>query len=132
MRIGIVGGTGKMGKWFETFFKRQGLEVFVWDRSLPFGSKEIIGGLDVVLVSVPLSVAEKVIRRVGPHLKDEALFMDLCSVKVLPVRWMLEASHAEVVGAHPLFGPQSKVLDGLTICLCPVRAPKWLEEIKSV
>lgn len=130
MRIGIVGGTGKMGRWFEGFFKRQGLEVLVWDETSGVDPGEVVPTLDVVLVSVPLSVAEGVIKEVGPHLREDALFMDLCSVKALPIKWMLEASRSEVIGAHPLFGPRDGLLDDLAICLCPARTKRWLEEMR--
>lgn len=132
MRIGIVGGTGKMGRWFEGFFKRQGFEVLVWDESSRLNPREVVPALDVLIVSVPLSVAEAVIRQLGPYLREDALFMDLCSVKVLPVKWMLETSCSEVIGAHPLFGPRDGLLEDLTICLCPARSKRWLERMRSV
>lgn len=130
MRIGIVGGTGKMGRWFEGFFKKQGFEVLVWDETTEIDPEEVVPTLDVLIVSVPLSVLEGVIKQLGPYLRKDALFIDISSVKVLPVKWMLEASRSEVIGAHPLFGPRDGLWEDLSICLCPARGKRWLEEVR--
>src|SRR5262249_42275792 len=62
---------------------------------------------------------------VAPSLSPGALLMDCCSVKVKPVEWMLKAApeDTEVVGLHPLFGPQSGRggVAGMTVVICPAR-----------
>jgi prephenate dehydrogenase len=51
--------------------------------------------------------------------------MDVCSVKVLPVRWMRETlpEHVEILATHPMFGPDSArySLAGHKLVLCPER-----------
>ena len=53
--------------------------------------------------------------------------MDTCSVKVHPVRAMLEAVPVEnpVIGTHPMFGPDSAGggVDGLPMLVYARRAP---------
>lgn len=132
MRIGIIGGTGAMGRWFEEFFRGQGLEVLVGGKAQGLPPGEIAQGADVVIVSVPLGETLRVIREVGPFMRGRQLLMDFSSVKVLPVRAMLEASPSEVIGAHPLFGPRARLDEGLSICLCPARGGRWLPRIKEI
>jgi prephenate dehydrogenase len=80
---------------------------------------------DAVILAVPISGLERVLEEIRPHLKPASLVVDVCSVKELPIRWMLEAlpPEVEILGTHPMFGPDSaaQVLEGRKIVLCPVR-----------
>lgn len=55
-----------------------------------------------------------------------ALVIDVASVKVRPIQLMrdLLPPETEIIGTHPLFGPQSGKdgIAGLPIAFCPVRA----------
>jgi prephenate dehydrogenase len=45
----------------------------------------------------------------APALRPGQLIIDTCSVKERPLEWMLEElpDHVQIVGTHPLFGPDS-------------------------
>ncbi len=79
----------------------------------------------VVVLAVPVSALRRVLRRMSVHLSPGALVVDVCAVKVLPVRWMKEIlpPSVSVLGTHPLFGPESDTgtLRGQRIVLCPAR-----------
>ena len=124
--IGIVGGTGGIGKWFATFFAGEGYPVHVTGRSTGMPLPELADRCRVVIVSVPIAATIDAIRRVGPHLPEESLLMDFTSLKEEPVREMLKATAAEVVGCHPLFGPDCPSLAGENVILCPGRGERWL------
>lgn len=132
IRIGIIGGTGGIGRWMERFFKKQGYPVQVSGRTsgldLPTMAKEC----PVVIVGVPIGVTEELIRTIGPYMPKESLLMDLTSFKTGPVKAMLASSNSEVIGLHPLFGPRIKTLKGHTIAFCPVRSQKWLPWVKEI
>lgn len=85
----------------------------------------------VVVLAVPVQALPRVLDEISPHLRENALVVDVCSVKVAPVRWMLDRlpSHVEVVGTHPLFGPQSAAdgLAGHTVVVCPARTSRKRE-----
>ena len=66
-----------------------------------------VPGSDVVVLSVPAPAVPEVMDRVAPYLGDAHILADVCSVKVLPMRWMQERFSGEVVGAHPFFGPDN-------------------------
>ena len=82
-------------------------------------------GQKIVILSVPISAIVGMIRRVRPHLKSGALVVDVCSVKVLPDRWLSEHLPPDIgyLPTHPMFGPDSAAdsLEGRKIVLCPGR-----------
>jgi prephenate dehydrogenase len=124
-QIGIIGGTGGMGRWFADFLKDEGYTVNVSGRRSGMVMKEMADCCQVIVVSVPISATTSIIQQVSPYMKKEALLMDLTSLKADPVKAMTQYSHSEVIGCHPLFGPQVKDIEGHHIVLCPARANKW-------
>lgn len=89
---------------------------------------------EIVIFAVPLKSLEDVLKRAAPFLRPDALCIDVCSVKLKPIELMLETlpSSVEIIGTHPLFGPQSgkESIEGLKIAFCPVRTTK-AEEVKN-
>jgi prephenate dehydrogenase len=87
-----------------------------------------VASKDIVLLAVPVQFLKSVLQNIAPHLKPGALVMDVSSVKVRPTEWMLThlPAHVDIVGTHPLFGPQSgkNGIAGLNLVLCPVRTNK--------
>jgi len=130
--IGIIGGTGGMGKWFSKFFRRAGYPVVATGRTRGPDYASLAAACPVVIVSVPIAVTEDVIRKIGPCLPKESLLLDLTSLKEGPVRAMLAASVAEVIGLHPLFGPGVSSLSGQNIAVCPARGNSWLPWLKDI
>ena len=80
---------------------------------------------DVIVLAPPVQEIEAVARRLAPHLRPGTLVLDVCSVKVEPLRLLVEIlpAHCAIVGTHPLFGPQSgrDGIAGLNISVCEVR-----------
>lgn len=130
--IGIVGGSGKMGQWFKRFFTAAGYKVEIAGRKTVLTPTELAQKSRVLIVSVPIAATAATIKELGPHLSKGALFMDLTSLKKEPVEAMLKYSEAEVIGAHPLFGPGEKLLKGKNIVLCPARGERWLPWLKEL
>jgi len=132
IEIGIIGGTGRMGRWFAGFFKKEGYPVLVSGRKTGMDIPMMGKKCQVVIVSVPVSITPEVIERVGPHMKKESLLMDLTSLKGEPVKSMLKSSISEVIGLHPLFGSAVDSMAGHKIVLCPVRTERWLDWLKEI
>ena len=94
----------------------------------------------IVLLCVPIRAMREQIARIAPLLAPESLVVDVCSVKMAPVRWMLAGlpPSTPILATHPMFGPDSAAesLRGAKIVLCPERiaAPRyarirrWLEQ----
>jgi prephenate dehydrogenase len=94
---------------------------------------ETVAGKEIVIFAVPLKSFEVVLRRAVPFLRENAMCFDVCSVKMEPLKLMRAylPESVEIIGTHPLFGPQSgrHGIEGLRVALCPVRTKKT-EEIK--
>lgn len=132
VEIGIVGGTGGIGKWFVDFFSGAGHTVRVSGRTSGFTIPDLAASCKIVIVSVPIAATLDVIRDVGPRLPEDALLMDFTSLKEEPVKAMLTATRAEVIGCHPLFGPDVPSLGGQNVVLCPARGERWLGFLKEL
>ena len=123
--IGILGGTGLMGQWFRRFFESAGHGVLICGRKTELTEDELVRGSQVVIISQPLSAALETARRVGPLMGETQALMDICSLKSEIASAMLESTGAEVVAAHPLFGPSTESLKGQNVVLCPMRGSVW-------
>ena len=132
IKIGIIGGTNGMGEWFAQLLRKQGCTVHVSGRKTKLQVNDLVRLCDVIVVAVPISVTAETIKQVGPCLTRDQLFMDLTSLKKEPVKLMLAHSVAEVIGCHPLFGPQLKDVTGQNVILCPGRGKKWLGWLNNV
>lgn len=79
----------------------------------------------IVVLATPVAQFEVVTRAIARHLRPGALVLDVGSVKTIPVEIMrrILPAHVDIVGTHPLFGPQSARdgIRGLKIAVCPVR-----------
>ena len=131
-KVGIVGGTGRMGAWLAGLLKRRGLTVLTTGLSTELTPAEMARQCDVVVISVPIADTEQVIRDIGPMIPEEGLFMDLTSIKKGPVEAMLKYSRAQVVGIHPLFGPDIIPEGDLRVAICPGRGKNGLNWITGV
>ena len=126
MRLGIVGGEGKMGKLFTPIFERHVDEVITY-----LDPMETAKSCDIIVFSVPIETIEKVIEELLPHIKESHLLMDFTSLKEGPCKAMM-CSKGSVVGLHPLFRPSVSSIEGQTIILCPLRPGTWLPWIRGL
>jgi prephenate dehydrogenase len=92
---------------------------------------ETVASRKIVIFAVPLKSFETVLTRAAAFLPRDALCFDVCSVKIEPLRLMRAhlPETVEIIGTHPLFGPQSgrEGIEGMRVALCPVRTGKSAE-----
>lgn len=120
MRVGIIGGTGKMGGLFTGVFERAGHDVLVCGRNTRLTCRDLAQECHLVMVSVPIRDTVAVIRNIAPLLSEQQVICDLTSLKTGPVNAMMEST-ASVIGLHPMFGPGVPSLRGQTIVATPAR-----------
>ena len=159
MLVTIIGGAGAMGGWFAKFFKQNGADVRIVDRSAktpeiasslgvdfmhvdilsqhcPSDITEDITDTDVLIISVPIDITCNVIEAVGKRIKDGTLLMDLTSVKREPVRKMLECTkdNVEILSIHPMFGPTAKSIRNQTVIFIEIsgRWGKLCDKIENI
>lgn len=123
--VAVVGGEGQMGSFFRRVLGEAGHATMSADLDTALTPEQAAERADVVIISVPIEATVEVIRRVGPRMRQDALLMDVTSLKAEPVRAMLEHSACEVVGAHPMFGPTVDSLHRQVVVLCPARGERW-------
>ncbi len=120
-----------MGRWFEAFFREAGIDPTVSDvKDSPISEKLVIS-CDVILLAVPVTAIEDVMKSVGPFIRPDALLVDISSIKREPINCMLKYSQSEVIGTHPLFGPSATSLTDQTMFLCPSRTEKWIKPFRD-
>ncbi len=136
-------GFGRFGQ-FAAKILRNHFNVFVSDKldkskeaeeiGVNFVSLQEASSKNIVVLAVPISEFKNVLKEIKDYLKEGSLILDVCSVKVKPVKWMKEIlpDYVEIIGTHPLFGPQTGAqgIEGLTLVLCPVKT-KNLNKVKS-
>ncbi|MCB9848173.1 MAG: bifunctional chorismate mutase/prephenate dehydrogenase [Phycisphaeraceae bacterium] len=133
--VAVIGGRGEMGACMAGMFADLGHAVMIADLGTQLTNEEAARHADVVVVSVPIDATDEVIRAIGPLVREDALLMDLTSIKAAPVRAMVESSRATVIGAHPLFGPSVHSLQGQRIVLTPGRVPEgdaWMPWLQAM
>jgi prephenate dehydrogenase len=137
--IGII-GFGRFGQFAASILKDD-FRVTVYDRrKLPcpkgirWGTLSNVAAKPVLLLCVPISEIRKTCCSIRPFLIPGQLILDTCSVKRKPLQEMLRSlpKFVEILGSHPLFGPDSAKngIHGLTIVLCRVRCRR-LAKIRS-
>ena len=133
MKTAIIGGSGKMGRWFASFLSAEGKEVIIIGREqqkLEKTAAELgisfstdikdAGQADAVIVSVPVDCFEDVIRQLSPYTHPQQVVLDVTSVKTLPVEAMQQhISKGKVLGTHPVFGPGARSLANQNFVLTP-------------
>ncbi len=125
--IALIGGHGQMGALLVRLFGDMGHRVLIVDRDTALTATSAAAQADVVVISVPIDTTDRVIREVGPHLRDDALLMDITSIKDAPVATMLASTRASVVGTHPMFGPGVSSLQGQRVVVCRARGDVWAD-----
>ena len=125
--IALIGGHGQMGALLVRLFGDMGHRVLIVDRDTALTAASAAAQADVVVISVPIDTTDRVIREVGPHLRDDALLMDITSIKDAPVATMLASTRASVVGTHPMFGPGVSSLQGQRVVVCRARGDVWAD-----
>jgi prephenate dehydrogenase len=84
-----------------------------------------VAASEVVVLAVPVQNMDEVLRELRGVPRLPELVMDVGSVKVKPLDLMSRylPRRVQIVGTHPMFGPQSgrHGIAGLKIVLCPLR-----------
>ena len=116
----VIGGRGKMGRWFTEFLASQGYAVEVAD---PAGAVEGYLHLadwrdspleqHLIVVATPLGTTAEVLHALAAR-RPAGIVFDLASVKT-PLREGLDAlvkAGVRVTSLHPMFGPDTDLLSG--------------------
>jgi chorismate mutase/prephenate dehydrogenase len=128
----VIGGAGKMGRWFAEFMASQGFTVEIAD---PAGAPPGFAHLpdwrtsplnqDFIVIATPLGVTDKILREVAMR-RPKGVIFDVGSLKS-PLRAGLNAlkSHGcRVTSLHPMFGPNTELLSGRHVIFVEAGSPE--------
>ncbi|MFQ6088712.1 MAG: prephenate dehydrogenase/arogenate dehydrogenase family protein [Candidatus Methanofastidiosia archaeon] len=132
MRVGIVGGYGKMGRWF---CKNLPYDVAIFGKDIEKTKicskelsvkffrelEELLEFSDLILVSVPLTENKRVLEEIKEKIPSEKMIFDIASLKMESVKVLKDyPKSVKVSSIHPMFGPKVKGLEGKKVIVVPV------------
>ena len=124
--IGVV-GYGRFGMVLTELLKKD-YNVSVYDPDVSAGemSKSLEDVLEsrIIFIAVPIRSFESVIKKVSQYNLYNTTIIDVCSVKIHPVKIMKQylPDHVGIIASHPHFGPDSySPFKELKTTLYPIR-----------
>ncbi|MGH8178609.1 MAG: prephenate dehydrogenase/arogenate dehydrogenase family protein [Steroidobacter sp.] len=136
----VIGGGGKMGRWFAEFLSSQGYGVTVAD---PAGAVEGCNHVadwraapldyDLIVVATPLKIANVVLQELAARKPRGAVF-DIGSLKT-PLRdgiRALQDAGCRVTSIHPMFGPDTELLSGRHVIFVDLGSKEAIEEAQAL
>lgn len=136
----VIGGRGKMGRWFVDFLDSQGYEVEVADPAGSDGvhlhredwqSDEL--SHEVIVVATPLGITASILEQLARH-RPPGLVFDIGSLKT-PLRKGLEGlrqAGVRVSSVHPMFGPDTDLLSGRHVIHVDVGRPDAVADAQGL
>ena len=139
-RVLVIGGAGKMGRWFVSFLSSQGYAVEVADpaggvEGYPHCADWKTSDLrhDLIVVAAPLGVSGEILVELAGK-KPPGIICDVGSLKT-PLRSGLSAlkeAGCRVTSIHPMFGPETTLLSGRHVIFVDVGVPAATEEARKL
>lgn len=133
MRIAVLGGEGKMGRWLVSHFLTKKHSLVIAD---PDGTKRshesiveyaddnisAVEAADIVFVSVPMESTSRVIQEIIPHMKTNSALCEISTMKTKVHATLRKITRSDIrlLSIHPLFGPNVGWLDR-RFALVPVK-----------
>ncbi len=126
-RVLVIGGAGKMGRWFVDFFSSQGFATTVADTSVDDAPGQFHNwtdagvDYDVIVVAAPLAVSGRILAQLAV-LKPKGLVFDIGSLKSPLIDGLreLQSAGCRVTSLHPMYGPDTRLLSGRHLIFCDV------------
>jgi chorismate mutase/prephenate dehydrogenase len=136
----VIGGCGKMGRWFVEFLNSQGFAVDVADPAGPADGRAHRADWqsddlshEVIVVATPLGITAAILEQLARH-RPPGLVFDIGSLKT-PLRSGLEALHragVRVTSLHPMFGPDTDLLSGRHVIHVDVGRPDAVADAQAL
>jgi prephenate dehydrogenase len=133
MKIAVIGGYGKMGRWLTGYLRTEGHQVFISGRdenklketAAKFGAiaatlEQAVKISDVIILSVPINAFESTVKETANFTSDKQFIFDVTSIKAKPVEIMHQyITKGTILGIHPMFGPGASGIQNQRFVLTP-------------
>jgi chorismate mutase/prephenate dehydrogenase len=125
--IAVVGGRGRMGRWFVDFLENQGHRVSVLDRGdgAPWGVDA-----SIAILATPPEIIPELIDGFATA-RFAGVVCDIASLKghlAEPIRRAVAGGLA-VTSVHPMFGPSARTLSDKVVCVCDCGRPEATAQV---
>lgn len=135
----VIGGAGKMGRWFVDFFVSQGFATTVADVTIEDGPEQYRNwtdagvDYDVIVVAAPLAVSGRILAQLAV-LKPKGLIFDIGSLKSPLIDGLeeLRSAGCRVTSLHPMYGPDTRLLSGRHLIFCDAGDPQATADAKEL
>jgi chorismate mutase / prephenate dehydrogenase len=136
----LIGGAGKMGRWFASFLSSQGFRVEIADPSGPVEGYDhcsdwqaISLDHDLIVVATQIKLTNEILLTLAAR-KPKGIVFDIGSLKT-PLRPGLQAlqkAGCNVTSVHPMFGPDTELLSGRHVIFIELGSAEALREAKEL
>jgi chorismate mutase/prephenate dehydrogenase len=136
----VIGGAGKMGRWFVNFLTSQGFRVAIADPNETQGGFERVTDwratsldYDMIVVATPIKLANTIQKELADR-KPRGIVFDIGSLKT-PLRQgltALQAADCKVTSIHPMFGPDTELLSGRHVLFIDLGSQDALREAQNI
>tara|TARA_Y100000766_G_scaffold39320_1_gene29315 strand:- start:78 stop:926 length:849 start_codon:yes stop_codon:yes gene_type:complete len=129
-KIGIIGGSGKMGSSFKNAFENLSLDVIISDKESNKKLQLILDTCDWIILCVPIDKTISVFNEIKTKIKPNQVFSDFTSVKSILSKEIKNCDF-EFISCHPLFGPLNN-FTGQNIITIPISIKNKYKEVKKI
>jgi chorismate mutase/prephenate dehydrogenase len=136
----VIGGGGKMGRWFVEFLTSQGFTVEIADPvAVASGVTHVDDWRktdlkhDFIVLATPLGVTDAILRELALRRPSGVIF-DVGSLKS-PLRaglMALKSLGCKVTSVHPMFGPDTELLSGRHVVFVDLGSPEALAAAREL
>ena len=132
--IAIIGGYGKMGRWFADLLKSSGHRVDIIDPSSGNGlTVEDAKWSDTVIVSVPISRTKGILEKLDTICPEDTLIFDVASLKSPFIDTLRDmATRRNVCSVHPMFGPSAESMYDRNLLVCDCGSPEAVDSVLDI
>ncbi|MBI2012007.1 prephenate dehydratase [Candidatus Daviesbacteria bacterium] len=129
LRIHIIGGTGAMGNWLKNFLESQGVSSTISGKNN--SKSDDVKNSDIIFISVPISIAPKVIDETSKISRDDVLLVDLSSI-ISKTSKSLEKTKNGALCMHLLFGPKLSSIENQKVIFVEIKKHKLIENLRKL
>jgi len=139
MKVCVIGGAGRMGRWLVHHLTDQGHEVTISDirhaeaksvaeatgAKMARSNHEAARKAEATFISTPIDVTPKVLRDISSEIRRGTSVVEISSLKshIIPILNELGEKGVRTISVHPLFGPGVQDIAAEKIALIPVSDP---------
>ena len=136
----VIGGGGKMGRWFAEFLDSQGFDVTVADPAQRVPAFRHVDDwratsdeFAIIVVATPIGCTAGILEDPAAAGRPGLIF-DIGSLKapLIPALHKLAAAGARVASIHPMFGPDTQLLSGRHVLFMEVGAQDAVREARQL